>query len=996
MPLSEQQVTWTARFTGGKGVTKEQSDDLDLSAQVLIRQDQEARAELVLRETYIRQAHAEAEALRDDLSVFQEKIQVGREKMDTIGKGGDQTKAFDVREDGPRLKAVPESLPRMMAAKEKMVAIQNGLLTIKVTRSALNKTGDAIITYEAPLFEDPDIENELYTPLVRGLLYPEDQVEERFSATQRMINGSNDALIEKLETYVDDENKLEQWGPVLKSVVSAVKDLSSATVGLVAGVELSNAESGAEALKILETQNLVNLGLTVGEAVINTSIDVAVSISKADAANGVSVVLSGLSGAVSGLVKQYTGNSELASLVKVGMKAGSRLPLMIKAVAGDADPEVKAGLFMEQLGGLLGDAFDFGAVLDNDPDDPNNLNEQKQIALCKTGVTMAYAGIATALKTKLASSLAKGDWNGAAQSLVKVSGTLVKGALNGVAAQEALDRKDEIGKDADGAILQKVKDSAPPNTTDEELQSLYDAAIKTEKAKVDGHFAKASAAQEASIDSVTEGMSGLIGLGKGEGEEARMLKMIEEKERAEKEAREAANKSAEQEAEDELKADQDRFRESLRLMEKDQLSATELKSIGKLIAELKRDKFVIQTAFAVGSAGFAVAQQFFAPMALAGTLVKFTETMVKAINRAVEMRNWVDASEAALNAVSPYLTAIQNFVKNQAEQFAYHTIKAALIAVQAAGQIMQIAGAGTYAQAAGIIVEKGAKLAETLEDLIYKAAREATLRKAWKITKKALNDPQNRKANLLARKINPTLAKYTLAFGAVVDKDPVALQAFNIIGLDAETLAAKDAKVSTVVSYLEARYDEDIQVYKTFSAGDDDESAWLKGAPAPALTVDCFVTLHFIAIDKGGIKDTNPNQITRAFHQVEAARTDYAAARKLLQAADRALTQSELDGHRETFQAYEDAVRAVRDLLLSFAPPLVKTPRPSDAMQSALRELADLTDVELGTIDLERAELIDRPPPPLERAPPSKESAEAALKSAKKIVGDEDDEDDED
>lgn len=986
MPLSEQQV-WIAKFTGGAGLTDEQSDELDLAAQVKVIQAREAKDEIVLRETYLRQAHAEVEKIHDDLQVFQEKIQVGKKKMDLIGSGGDQTKAFDVREDAPRLKEVPESLPRMMAAKEQVIAIQKGLEIVMVTRTGLNKDEDAIITYETRLFEDPDIEAELYTPMVRGLLFPEDQVEDPFSATQRMIDGSNAAYIEKLETYAEQEqNALEKWGPVVKSVTSAVKDLSSATVGLVTSVDLSNAQSGTEALQILERQSLIELGLTVGEALIHTGVDVATSISKSDATGGVNVILSGLSGAVGSAVKKFTGNAVLAGLITAGMKGGARLPKLVEALAGDNDAEVKAGLFLAQIGGLLGDAFDVVALVENDSTDPQNLQEQKNIAALKTGVTMAFDGISTALQGKLASKIAKGDWNGAAQVFVAVAKNLVKGALNGIAAQEALDKKDTIGKDADGAILQKVTDSAPPDTSPEDLQKLYDLELTRQKGLVSAQFAKASAAQETSMDSLAEGMQGLIGLGKDESDEAKLAKMLDEREQADKEAREAQERSDEEAAKKELLDERQKFKDSLDLLGKDQLSETELKSIGKLIADLKRDKFIMETASAIGSAGFAVAQQFFAPMALAGTLIRFTETLVKAIDRAIEMRNWLDANEAAMNAVSPYLTAIQNFVKNQAEQFAHHTIKAALIAVQAAGQIMQIAGAGTYAQAAGLIVEKGAKLAETMEDLIYKAEREATLRKAWKITKKALNDPKNRKANLIARRMNPTLAKYTLAFGAVVDKDPVALQAFRIIGLDAETLAAKDAKVGQVVEYLETRYDEDQQLYRAFTVEDEDEGAWLRGAPAPELSVDCWLSLHFIAVDKGGIQDTKPDQITRAFQQVEAAHREYQDACRVLQAA-RAFTENELDGHRETFQAYEDAIRAVRDLLLSFAPPRVRTPGPSDAMQSALRELAGLTDIELGTVSLDRAQLIDRPPPPLELVPPDSESARKALQNAQDHIG---------
>ncbi|MFT5679791.1 MAG: hypothetical protein ACI8RZ_000696 [Myxococcota bacterium] len=994
-PLSEQQV-WLAKFTGGAALSLEDSSQLSLDDQLEVRQQIERRRELILRETYIQRAHVEAETLHKELEVFKTaKIATTSGKMDMIGKGGDQTQGFGYEEDIGRVKRTPKEMQAMINAKGKVIAIEKGLKAVMVKRSMIDKAKSCLVEVDAPLFENRDIENELYTPLVRGLVFPEDQVGGEYSATQRMIDGSNQYYIDELVSRSEDSGaSAEEWGSVLKSVTTAVKDLSVATVGLVTSVEMSGASAEA-ANQLLKTQKLINLGLMVGEAVVNTSIDVGVAISKADAASGISVVLSGLSGAVGGLVKNYTGDASLAKYIQIGMKGGSRLPLLVDAFLGDDSAEVKAGKFVDQLGGLFGDAFDITAVATNDKDDPNNTNNQKEIALFKAGVTTAYSGVAAALKGGIISKIEKRDWKGVAQVCVSVSSTVVQGALAGAAAQEALDKKAAIGADADGATKQAVLDKYGIDDQHDDFQDLYDAAILSEKTAVSTAFAKAASQQTESFGKLGDGISGLIAHGEEDGEDP-IAEKIKEREAAEKEERDKLNRTAMEEATKRLEDDEKAFNKTLDLMGNDEFTETDLKSIGKLIAQMQRDRMIMQTASAIGGAGFAVASQFFAPMAIAGTLIKFLEALTAAVNRAIELRNWADASENALNAVSPYLTAIQNFVKNQKEQFSHYTIKCALIAVQVAGQVMQIAGAGTYAQAAGLVVEKGAKLAETIEDLTYKFYKEATLIAAWKVTKPALKNPNNRKANLIARRMNTTLAKYTLAFGAVIDKDPVALQAFKIIGLSPETLAAKDAKVDMVKNYLETRYDDDIQVYKNFTV--DSKESWLNSAPAPALTTDCFLTLHVLAVSKGGVSDTKPNAITKSFRDMEAQKQRYAVALEQINSEP-----DSLDSNKAVFDDYESAIGTVSSLLKGFSPKLRNGSETSDDLQSALTELAELADAEIGILGMKRSEVFGRkeqlPPIPAPSPDKLKEELDKAQKASDSDVDlvdvDESDESDE-
>ncbi|MEL6344356.1 MAG: hypothetical protein AAFV53_14660 [Myxococcota bacterium] len=676
---------------------------------------------------------------------------------------------------------------------------------------------------------------------------------------------------------------------------------------------------------------------TIAEAVINTSIDVGVAISKADAAGGVSVVLSGLSSAVEALVKQYTGDANLAKYIGLGMKGGAVLPKLVAALASDDSVEKKGGAFIEHMGTLFGTAFDLTAV-GQDSDTSANA------AIAKAAVTTLYASTAMAFKAEIITKIEQRDWGGIKTVMIGVSAKVTQGVLQGVSADQLRDAKKQIDED----------------------DSLTDQEKTAAKKKVTKQLTGASKAITATTDKLARNIDTLA---KG-------------RERSNKQGSEEVLEGGMEEMGARLEEEEEAFQQDLLVLGKSELSENDLKSIGKLIAKLQRDTLIMQTAMSIGGAGFAVASQFFAPMAIAGTILKFIETLGKAINRAIEMRKWVDSVGNALNAVSPYLTSIQNFVKNQAEQFSHYAIKCALIAVQAAAQIAQTAGAGTPAQGVGLVVEKGAKLAETIEDLTYKFYRQAALKKAWKVTRPALENPKNRKANLIARKLNPTLAKYTIAYGAVIEKDTVALEAFNAIGLDNETLAAKDASVSSVKTYLETRYSEDIQVYGPFEG----ESEWIKKTPAPALTANCFLTLHLIAIKEAKLEDTTPNEITKAFSDVEEQQKKYAQRTEELNqkmqerrdaehniADPTAPTEEETQALREVngewttllgaadavFNDYVSALRQLRNLLGGFAPVVTSTQKTNADFQGAIGTLAELADGELISVNLARTEFFD-------------------------------------
>jgi hypothetical protein len=335
------------------------------------------------------------------------------------------------------------------------------------------------------------------------------------------------------------------------------------------------------------------------------------------------------------------------------------------------------------------------------------------------------------------------------------------------------------------------------------------------------------------------------------------VKAVEEAEQAQEELQKES-------AQELLKAEQEAFENSLELLgQRENLEKGELKQISKLIADLKRDAAILKAATTVGGAGFAVAKEFLAPLAIGGTLIAFATTLAAAIDRAISMRKWIESQEEALKSANPYLTSIQNFVKSQREQFTHKSISAALLLLRAAAQITATAGTGTPIQAIATIVDKGLSMAASLEDLTFKFHQAKELKKAWKITKRALDNPENRKANLMARRQNPTLAKYSIAYGAVVAKDVVAVSAMNRIGLSRETLAQKDANIQNVKTYLEELYADDIKVKRKYVH----QKGWAADLPSPEISPRSWMLSVQVALEKGGMDGSQDADLNRLFTQ---------------------------------------------------------------------------------------------------------------------------------
>ena len=122
-----------------------------------------------------------------------------------------------------------------------------------------------------------------------------------------------------------------------------------------------------------------------------------------------------------------------------------------------------------------------------------------------------------------------------------------------------------------------------------------------------------------------------------------------------------------------------------------------------------------------------------------------------------------------------------------------------LAAVLQLGLVTAPIGAGTSAAVTG---------AQAVEAVLWEANKRDQLDQAWVSYKRALEDPDNRKKYLGAMKVNPTLAKYAMAWGAVIERDPLAQGFMRNCDLNADTLNDRGANVEKAAKYLAAKFPE--------------------------------------------------------------------------------------------------------------------------------------------------------------------------------------------
>jgi hypothetical protein len=285
--------------------------------------------------------------------------------------------------------------------------------------------------------------------------------------------------------------------------------------------------------------------------------------------------------------------------------------------------------------------------------------------------------------------------------------------------------------------------------------------------------------------------------------------------------------------------------------------------IEKKIQDLERKRAMLKWSTGLAGMGISVASKFFAPMAIAGSALSFAQNLMECVIRVRDALNFFESEVDMFRDASPYSAPVANFVHNAEVQMIHYEIQATCDLINMIGAIVETAGYASGPGAAigvavGKVLQATSSATAALEEVMYDIAKRVECKLGWEAYKTAILKPENRKVALIAMKKNPTLAKYAVAWGAIIEKDVLVSDFITKTGLNVESLRDPKANVNQVVKYLEARMPDDNVITGL-------ETVAKNWAPAPQLTVECWAAAirrgqekaHMIVEDKdqGSIRE---------------------------------------------------------------------------------------------------------------------------------------------
>ncbi len=681
-----------------------------------------------------------------------------------------------------------------------------------ILKDKLNDKGEPV--YE-PLFSDQDLRNEFWTPLVREGVIPENSVPDAFSE-RRLLFEESMKLYEK--RMAEESKKAKNNGEALEWLDTSselVNQASEVATNIVSAIpELKGAEH------IKDIVSGVQLTICAGTAIAKGVLE-----NEADGA------IKAISSALSTDLADW---KPIGSYIADGFSASANAVLVGKHLAaGEYDQALSC------LSSSLSSGFTVGAdVFSGKSDEEKALNSL--FTSISTNLKSAFAGTKVLKQVVTAFQAKPPDVAGAISAIVDGAKKVVSRELG-----ELYDKKLEVA-------TEEAKEKGE-TVSDEETSKL-----KHEKSE-----AKTSAGD------AIKAFSKVVQEWKSNGED-------KEKE---KEAKEAQAKLKEKADMEKLDMAGETFKAMLEMGFPMQ-GATEADfqkfqadfDIDAVIKQMELDQRIIGTFEKLLGAGLKTAAEFVPALKAVSASKEFVFNLIAALKRWEERYKFAQRLKDATAGVSAVSPTIKNFIKNAEVQASKKTVQAALCLAEAIGASASCTGIGA---AVGVALEKGAAAAKAGSEIIYTIEEKARMHRAWSILKSALNTPQDRKLAAEAMELNPTLAKYGIAYGALELQDPTAKRMLNDCGLNNRVLSNPTSNVDRVSKYLEKRFNEDPVLLETAPPPEK----WFPTAE-PLLTLNDWV--KFVA--KARREEVKPNDklgkaneglVEKSLVKLDAKKTDY-------------------------------------------------------------------------------------------------------------------------
>jgi hypothetical protein len=838
--LDSDQMKWVAGLNA-KIVQQQENDKIDAQKRQIL-------------EKFAQQRELSMDSIIDGM-----KIRLGRpdenkdgklekEKLDMYRKDGDSLKSGDVRDDllgyrvlskggkkiegeltddwkhGKELVELPE-FGKFSKARHRLLEMTDEAVTTKIETDKLDKNGKKV---KKPLFTEEELTKEIFDPLVRRGV-PETLIGNHYSHTHKMLKGSFEEYGKRLEKEqlksFCDENKglgvaLFRMGVSLPGNIMQADAVTKLTAGQVQ-------TTTPDPVHVIQQ----NYGI-----VKNDDGSIADNLQKAAQTWAFIQNLSDLG--FDGVVEGKNTQNELTAMKQ----------------------ELKGGVEEEEEG-----------EKSKEGEEEEKKHDHKKFA------PMVTVSALTAFSMNVGKGL---SGLGAAGSTI-FSGLVQRGPINALLATEELKEKEveDVLKLVGNAIEATLDKLLPDDVDRAEISKAVVAArseldklkkIEVVKFLKEGELQKAVAEFNAVANEV----------GKAMGKELALFVKANAVAMKQK-ATAYVTESLKEDQEKSLKPEDDEKHKKQYKHDPDWVNSNgkpvclrcsaDMKDanlfagiLDQKIKDLRQQEAYFKMAVNLGGMAFDVAANFLAPLAMGGSLLRMSRFIFEAVKRWIDFHNFCQSKAAMLNAASSYSPAVRQFRENSRNQGLHYSINAACEGVRFVGAALQC----TPAAIGGVVAAQAASGTEAVEAVLYELNKRYQLEHAWTTYKTALNNPENRRLGLVAIRENPTLAKYSVAWGAVVEDDPLVGDFMEYCNLNSDTIKG-NANIDKVVSYLEARMPDDVEVTgRRYAKGD---THWAAGVKV-ALTAEAWIDAKSRAETLGNVKEVDTAAIESALTTFENAK----------------------------------------------------------------------------------------------------------------------------
>ncbi|MCX7560556.1 hypothetical protein OS190_13345 [Sulfitobacter sp. F26204] len=200
------------------------------------------------------------------------------------------------------------------------------------------------------------------------------------------------------------------------------------------------------------------------------------------------------------------------------------------------------------------------------------------------------------------------------------------------------------------------------------------------------------------------------------------------------------------------------------------------------------------------------------------------------MRKAAEVHNaWVDSMKTAFAARAGTAPAIENTLNNCYVHLNHARIKVVFDSISVGAETAKIFDPSGVSS----IVATSNNMASAVVEFGYKMHAEVTIKKGWSAYLKARDNPGNRKAARAALRMNSTLAKCCIAYGASIMGDASAQNALRTSGLSVEAFKNDKDICIKLIAFLENELQDDPTVLGVEKKMDGN---WHPGKPALTVT----------------------------------------------------------------------------------------------------------------------------------------------------------------